>query len=270
MEVFSYLLIICSIAGTLPKLSFASPDSRILYGTPVDTLKRFPHQVTITREVYGRTQYCGGSIISNEWIVTALNCVSNANFTVQFLLNHLQGTRKSFGISLDSSAVVPYPTGYDNIALIKLPVTLKFSQLLAPIRYNKIDEDYVSNSLVVMPGFSLNETSVLTYGMFKLLSPRQCLATYGEKYDKYLQICTVGWGNSKQMPCEGNEGGGLVSGWPQNPSLIGIFTEPTFCKEVIPAVYLKLSAYESWIDQTISNVFGQSETGSGSDSEPEP
>lgn len=87
--------------------------------------------------------------------------------------------------------------------------------------------------------------------MFKLVSSRQCRATYGQLFDEYLQICTVGWNNNNQMPCEGNEGSGLIIGWPQEPRLIGIFSSPLKCGSDMPAVYVKLLQYEKWIDQTI-------------------
>lgn len=263
MKASSSLLIICGIAGILPQISLTQRQGRILDGTPVDTLKRFPHYVTITKGEYDDKKYCGASIISDQWIVTALDCVRQGNFTLQFLTKNLQGSAKSFAITLDEFSVVPYPTDYDNIALIKLPVTLQFSEFLAPIQYRGIGGDYSgkNNGFVVMPGFSPGQTNVLTYGMFKLTSSNQCQAIYGNLFDEYLDICTVGWGNSNQMPCEGNEGSGLVFGWPREPRLIGIFSSPTKCVSGNPAIYVKLSGYESWINQTIQNYSEKSTDG---------
>ncbi|CAD7088742.1 unnamed protein product [Hermetia illucens] len=255
MKAFSSLLITCGIAGILLQISFAKPQARILDGTPVDTLRRFPHYVTITRGNSEDSKYCGASIISDQWILTALRCVDQGEFTIHFLIKNLHGSARSFAITLDEFSVVPYPTDYDNIALIKLPITLQFSEYLAPIQYSGIKGDYSgkNNGFVVMPGFSPGQTDALTYGMFKLTSSNQCRAIYGNLFDEYLDICTVGWGNSNQMPCEGNEGGGLVFGWPREPRLVGIFSSPTKCVSGNPAIYVKLSEYESWINQTIQN-----------------
>ncbi|CAD7088741.1 unnamed protein product [Hermetia illucens] len=181
-------------------------------------------------------------------------------------MKNYNDSRNSYSVTMDESSVVPYPTGFDNIALVKLPVVLRFSEEVAPISYGSgstaAKEDTPSykrnNGFVVMPGFSPAHDQGLTYGMFRLISPTECKARYGKSYDEYLQICTLSWDSYNHVPCEGNEGGGLVIGWPRQPRLVGIFTSPLNCVSDMPSIYVNLARYENWINEVTRNGYKSS------------
>ncbi|KAJ8889046.1 hypothetical protein PR048_008540 [Dryococelus australis] len=52
----------------------ASIQSRIVGGEEV-TQHAFPYQVALFLPVQGGTSFCGGSVINQEWILTAAHCV---------------------------------------------------------------------------------------------------------------------------------------------------------------------------------------------------
>ncbi|CAD7080596.1 unnamed protein product [Hermetia illucens] len=166
-----------------------------------------------------------------------------------FHRRYLWDNRDSFSVSVPESAVTRYPTGYDDIALIKLPIYLVFTDEIKPIKLG----GKPFNDLVVMAGFNDYSSKDLTYGMFALASKNVCKRDYGSEFDEYLQLCTLGWRNNNQAPCTHDEGGGLVTGWPTQPRLIGVLSRSTSCKEAAPAVFTDVNKYLDWMISVTGN-----------------
>lgn len=58
---------------TFTYLTFLDLDSRIIDGSPA-AVGQFPWQVAVFFVVGGGTFFCGGSVISNQWVLTAAHC----------------------------------------------------------------------------------------------------------------------------------------------------------------------------------------------------
>ncbi|CAG0904568.1 unnamed protein product, partial [Cyprideis torosa] len=56
-----------------------STDMRIINGYDAK-LGQIPHQVSLQKNE-DNSHFCGGSIISNEWIVTAAHCIKGKNLS---------------------------------------------------------------------------------------------------------------------------------------------------------------------------------------------
>lgn len=113
--------------------------SRIYNGFP-SVRGQFPYFVlfSVLKPNDYRTT-CGGSIISNEWIITAAHCVINASrITV-----HL-GSFETYNLfelnrrMISTSHIISHPhfdlaTGNHDLALIKLPQPIQFNQFIQSI-----------------------------------------------------------------------------------------------------------------------------------------
>lgn len=280
MNGFLGLLLALALASVA---SASSIEPRMKYGSAVDTLRRFPHHVSI-EPIYeilnlGET-LCGGSIIHKNWILTSSRCVGGSErlkLNIQKLFKNDTSGSFTIVINNDPDNVIIYPTEYDDVALVRLPVDLIFSPTLQPIPVSRVASDRFQNKLAVLPGFdtnfvpttpspsALNSTSVssiyqpiknvLTYAMLSILSNKDCQSTYGAKYfDEYLHICTRGWGNFHNVPCWVDDGSGLVVGWPASPKLIGVYSPMSYdCNSGGPSRFINLEKYSSWIDDVIGS-----------------
>lgn len=53
------------------------PNPLIVGGTPVDEISEIPWQVALVSGGAARNQFCGGSIVADDWVLTAAHCVDN-------------------------------------------------------------------------------------------------------------------------------------------------------------------------------------------------
>lgn len=233
---------------------------RMINGTDIDTLKRFPHHVTI-ESIFDSYQLapCGGSILNRNWILTSASCVRKSNrLVLHFQKLHKNNTAGSYSIIVNHvpSNVHVYPTESDDIALIKIPVDLIYSDILQPIEISDTPSNQLQNKLLVLPGFdssSYPRTDSLTYAMLAIVSSNSCKNSYKPGVvDEYLNICTKAWGSYPNMPCMNEFGSGLVEEWPRSPKLVGVYSTASYdCDSSAPSVYVNLSKYKFWIDSLI-------------------
>ncbi|KAF5909212.1 transmembrane protease serine 3-like, partial [Clarias magur] len=215
---------------------------------------QYPWQVSLQ---YQNQYLCGGSLITNQWIVTAAHCVygfaNPALWTVQLDLTH-QPVSGAADLSvmkiLFHSAYQPEGLSYD-IALIKLTQPLTFNGQVQPICLPNTDEEFSSGSMCWISGWGATKvggevSASLHSALVPLLSIRECGIPGLSPWNICAGYLTGGAGT-----CQGDSGGPLAcqaSVW----KLAGAASWVQGCgKPNSPGVYTSIPYALSWIHQTM-------------------
>ncbi|KAL9700194.1 hypothetical protein quinque_003635 [Culex quinquefasciatus] len=252
----------------LVQAALAAPSegrTRIINGTDT-TIERFPHMISLRGSSGGHS--CGGSILSNYWILTAAHCVNP--FTTPYLQT-VQVGRTEISRPADSSVyeileVIVHP-GYNesysfvnDIAVLKLKQPLAFGPTIQPVKlpspcFEVEDQDDLG---VTLTGWGLNNDgvvpSILQKVDYYVVPNEECDRIHTSKIYP-SQICAAYPGGGKGQ-CNGDSGGpllhngvqvGIVS-WSIKPCTIAPY----------PGVLTKVSHYIDFIYQN-TNLQGAGE-----------
>ncbi|XP_055534239.1 trypsin II-P29-like [Wyeomyia smithii] len=193
-------------------------NQRIINGTDA-TIKEFPFMLSLRSSGGGHS--CGGSILSEYWIMTAAHCV---NTLTTPSLQSIQVGRTNISRVADESVfrielVIPHPdytpsNSYVNdIALCKLASPLEFSESVQPVTLPKpcyeVDE---SDPKVTLIGWGLNDDGVVPPTLQKVdyyaVPNEQCNEIHSSTIYP-SQICAAEPGGGKGQ-CSGDSGGPLL------------------------------------------------------------
>lgn len=187
----------------LPK-EFAEPtrvSGRIVNGE-IAAPGAFPWQVSIRSISDRSTSICGGSLISNDFILTAAHCTKNYNkFEIGFGSNFLQYPI----FRVVSFKKIEHP-GFNSkqlsndIAVIKLPVNIPLSNAVRPIQLptKSMSKSTYLNERVRTSGFgrtsddSKQISQMLNFVDLDVISKSKCADIFGSKIVTDKVICAKG------------------------------------------------------------------------------
>lgn len=245
-------------AGFLPHFK-PSIDGRIVGGQATD-ISRHPWQVSL--QIFG-DHFCGGSLITDQWVLTAAHCVDNILYQ-RFLSVRVGTTNTNSGGQVISPNRFVVHTGwnfkntqqYDNdIALIRLasPVTIATARPVALPAANTVVPTG-ANIIVTGWGDTIENgtgSSTLLEVAVPKVTTAQCSQLYSNSAFRIsnVMLCAGVVGVGGKDACQGDSGGPATF---QN-QLVGVVSWGIGCARADrPGVYARVTSYLSWISSTIA------------------
>ncbi|XP_063930597.1 transmembrane protease serine 3-like [Zophobas morio] len=246
--VFVFVVTLVSGGVVPPKLRRQRPHGRIVGGN-TETIEDNPWQVSL--QVFG-LHNCGGSIISEDTILTAAHCVDGV---LSLLYEVVSGSADLLGNPTRSTIKdTIVHEGYDGLsndsALIILNEPLTFSDTTQAVPLT--DEDPVAGDTVKVTGWGILSEDDGTaptdlYGVEVTVVDRdECAADYADVEDATIDATMVcaGVPEGGKDSCSGDSGGPLT----KDGVLVGIVSWGEGCAEVgYPGVYTSVASVRQWI-----------------------
>uniref|UniRef100_A0A0P5YUC4 Clip-domain serine protease n=1 Tax=Daphnia magna TaxID=35525 RepID=A0A0P5YUC4_9CRUS len=241
----------------------AKSSSRIVGGT-----EAVPNSLPWRVALFIDDQYfCGGSLISNEWVLTAAHCADAAVFFDVYLGSHnvrLAAADEPTRVEVRSTEYTVHPEWAslrirNDVALIKLPTPIEFTPEIQPICMAPSTEpdhvgDLLHNSGWGKPSDDAAGISpTLNEVYMPCMSNAECALTFGNTITDG-NICTDTTGG--HSACNGDSGGPLsfINGGVYNQVGIVSFGSSAGCEVGYPAAYARVSYYADWISSVTGLV----------------
>ncbi|XP_077713573.1 serine protease 38 isoform X1 [Canis aureus] len=232
----------------------------------VDVLERkWPWQVSVH---YRGFHICGGSIISEYWILSAAHCFDRDKNIVafdmyvglvdlRFASNHTQWFEVN-KVIVHPTYQLYHPVGGD-IALVQLKSRIVFSDSVLPVCIAPPDVN-LHNVTCWATGWGLISpqgyvTDHLQEAQMPLISLPLCQLLYGHLSYIMLDMLCAGDIRNVKTVCEGDSGGPLVCELNHTWLQVGIVSWGRGCTyPMYPAVYTRVSYFSKWIHYHIKNT----------------
>ncbi|KAI5136914.1 Chymotrypsinogen B2 [Manis pentadactyla] len=238
----------CGVPSTHPELSGLS---RIVNGEDA-VPSSWPWQVSL--QTSAGFHFCGGSLISQHWVVTAAHCRVRKNHHVVAGASDLSSDDEAVQV-LRIAEVFRHPlwdrhTARNDIALLKLASPAQLSNAVSPVCLPSANASYPEGNLCATTGwgrtqYNANKTpDKLQQAALPLLSNTNCKKFWGSKIADEM-VCA---GASGVSSCMGDSGGPLVCQKDGAWTLVGIVSWGSGqCLPFSPGVYARVTEFIPWV-----------------------
>lgn len=253
------LLVSCAMCASVlpPKPQL---DGRIVGGYAIN-ITQAPWQVSLQR--YG-SHFCGGSIISEKWIVTAAHCTNIRSNDENSISVRAGSSQESKGGNLHSVKRIVQNSRFQgsnndyDFSLLELVEPLKFDETKQPIKLHDFDEIFADDSTCLVSGWGSTQNSSesrlqLRAAEVPIVNFQRCAKAYEPFIGHGITPRMICAGFEKQGgkdACKGDSGGPLaaISKVDGTPRLVGIVSWGYGCaKPNYPGVYSRVLAARDWI-----------------------
>ncbi|KAL1397388.1 hypothetical protein pipiens_009798 [Culex pipiens pipiens] len=230
----------------------------------------FPHQALIGYQAESDPRKiefkCGGSLISERFVLTAAHCLSGAKPVVVRLGENDLRDEDDDQVDFDIEAIVRHPEytirrAYHDVALVKLAQNVIFTRQIRPACLWTGHNLNISSAIATGFGrteFDGSTSDVLMKVQLDVLDKAECNGfTTSRKFKMGLiegQLC-VGSHSGGKDTCQGDSGGPLETVTEEKGCMfhiVGITSVGSACGYgKSPAIYTRVSSYVDWIEKVV-------------------
>ena len=248
-----------------------TPISRIVGGREVE-----PHQHPWSAAILINDKddvYCGGSVISRQFILTAAHCLRN---NTKFLFEKNQ-IKIRLGSHLINKGLDPeqdsrefeveewmahedydYYTNVNDIALIKLKTPIEYGHSIQPICLPENLEQVRPGQQITVVGWGRDSwggqsSEVLLSVDLKTWSFKKCQKAFHQK-KKLTRSMFCAFKHGKDS-CQGDSGGpAMMRSKNKRWNVVGVVSWGFRCAQNYPGVYTQVSHYIDWIEKIMKKL----------------
>lgn len=264
-----WILLICTVLtgqGLKAQDCGVAPLSTRIVGGETAKAGTWPWQVSLH---LGRSHICGGTLISDQWVLTAAHCILRETLSEWTLYfgRETQSGPNDHEVKRTLSRLIVHPD-YNNtylnndITLMKLSSPLNFTDYIRPVCLASNSSQFHNSTLCWATGWgrigkdepntafnSLQEVQIPVIGK------KQCSCNYLKVPDANITDEMICAGQENKGTCQGDSGGPLQckqdSVWIQ--AGISSFGIPCALAD-FPEVYARVSEFQEWIMDQVAGA----------------
>jgi len=229
-----------------------------------------PHEFPWIVDMRRGGHYCAGSILNEEWVMTAAHCSTGAPSAYELVagdhhIGQTEGTEQRRQVTriIRHPRYGNTPIQYENdIALMKVDSPFQFNQYVQPANIPDMSFDPVGTTIVVAGWGALTEGGSSPLQLYKVQVPYvdddSCRGSYGSGSIADSMICA---GEAGKDSCQGDSGGPMMCARGGVNYLCGIVSWGLGCaRPGYPGVYTEVSYYDDWAREAIEPPAESNET----------
>jgi secreted trypsin-like serine protease len=253
---------------------FALSQSNIIGGVEVD-ISVIPWQVSLEDIAFNNQHFCGGSILTNRWILTAAHCIRSGQSNPNLIRVHAGATdqtNNAIGQRIVCDQVIVHPqynaTTFDNdIALLHLSAPLQMNNNVRTANYSTLCN---TPDALIAPGSSAAITgwgrtcntcpvsNTLRGVIVPVISNAQAMQIQQNNNPGNTGVVTnnmLAFFQPGTAAAPGDSGGPATTlDANGNPVVIGVSSWGYFPKEANPTIYTRVRNYGVWIQSIVQPI----------------